>query len=619
MDRREHFVSAPDEVFVSRLTAMPNPALSFTLALDRPERFTTTACGPNELLMTGTLNDGRGGAGVTYAARLRVLVRGGSVSAQGNALRVEGADEAVLLLAAATDYRGFAGRHSTIRSPPRSRPRPRRRRIVRALRRPPRRPPALVRSRGPAPARHRQQPLPTDRRLRGFASGAPDPALAALYFNFGRYLLISSSRPGGLPANLQGIWAEEIQTPWNGDWHLDINVQMNYWPAEVCGLSELHEPLHRLIASLVEPGRQNRPRLLQRPRLGRPRHHQPLGLHLARRSRLVGRDGQRLRLAVPAPLGTLRVHARPRVPAPGLSRCSRNRPSSISTTSSRSRSTAGWSPGRPTRRKTAFACPTGQIAHVCLGPTVDMQLLRELFGNVIRAAEILVDPRNLRAELLAARQRLAPNQIGPDGRLQEWLEPYGEPEPTHRHTSHLYGLHPYYEITRAAPRNWPRPAANPRGPRRRQHRLGAGWRINLWARLGDGDRAHQLLQLLLRPAGTGSGSLPNLFASCPPFQIDGISAAAPASPRCSSSLTPARSSCCPAYRMISPLPSPPMNTAARGVAGDARQGVVRGGAVISGDALSCPCSLDQPTGRVDYLNGLWFYQRAFEKLPSISS
>ena len=98
--------------------------------------------------------------------------------------------------------------------------------------------------------------MPTPQRLAGFAKGAEDPALAALYFNFGRYLLISSSRPGGLPANLQGIWAEEIQTPWNGDWHLDINVQMNYWPAEVCNLSELHEPLHKLIASLVEPGRK---------------------------------------------------------------------------------------------------------------------------------------------------------------------------------------------------------------------------------------------------------------------------------------------------------------------------------------------------------------------------
>ena len=130
--------------------------------------------------------------------------------------------------------------------------------------------------------------LPTTERLAGFAQGADDPALAALYFNFGRYLLISSSRSGGLPANLQGIWAEEIQTPWNGDWHLDINVQMNYWPAEVCNLSELHEPLLKLIASMVEPGRKTAKAYYNAPRLGCPRHHESLGVHVARRKRKLG-------------------------------------------------------------------------------------------------------------------------------------------------------------------------------------------------------------------------------------------------------------------------------------------------------------------------------------------
>ncbi len=255
---REHFVSGPDEVFVSRLTADKPGSLSFSVALDRKERFTTTAVGANELLMTGTLNDGRGGQGVTCAARLRALAPGGSVKAEGNTLVVAGADEAVLLLAAATDYRGFAGRQLSD---------------------------ALAATRGDldkaagksfAELRAAQQAdhakwfervsldlpttassaLPTDQRLVAHAKGAPDPALAKLYFDFGRYLLISASRPGGLPANLQGIWAEEIQTPWNGDWHLDINVQMDYWPAEVCNLSELHEPMHHLIASMVEPGRK---------------------------------------------------------------------------------------------------------------------------------------------------------------------------------------------------------------------------------------------------------------------------------------------------------------------------------------------------------------------------
>ncbi|NQV35595.1 MAG: glycoside hydrolase family 95 protein, partial [Phycisphaeraceae bacterium] len=255
---REHFVSAPDEVFVSRLAADKAGALSFTVTLDRPERFVTLTNDANELLMTGTLDDGQGGQGVTYAARLRVLIQGGSIRRAADRLMVTGADTAVLLLAAATDYQGFAGRQiadpiaATTLDLDRAVTKPFNRLKIRQC------------------TDHQtwfnrvdldlpvtaNSDLPTGKRLIGFAKGAADPALAALYFNYGRYLLISSSRPGGLPANLQGIWAEEIQTPWNGDWHLDINIQMNYWPAEVCNLSELHEPMLKLIASMVEPGRK---------------------------------------------------------------------------------------------------------------------------------------------------------------------------------------------------------------------------------------------------------------------------------------------------------------------------------------------------------------------------
>jgi alpha-L-fucosidase 2 len=170
----------------------------------------------------------------------------------------------------------------------------------------------------------------------------------------------------------------------------------------------------------------------------------------------------------------------------------------------------------------SFRLPDGQVATVCLGPTIDMQLLRELFGNTSKAAVLLgIDPE-FRAKLDETRARLAPNQVGPDGRLQEWLEPYPEPEPTHRHTSPMYGLYPGYEITR---RGTPELAAacrkflDARGDDSTGWAL--AWRMNLWARLGDGDRAHKLFAMLLRPAGNGSGSLPNLFDSCPPFQIDG--------------------------------------------------------------------------------------------------
>jgi alpha-L-fucosidase 2 len=519
---RQHFVSAPDEVFVSRFTADKPGAVSFTATLDRPERSETRVSASNELLMTGTLDDGHGGKGVTYAARLRLLAKGGSVEAKGHELRVSGADEVVILLTAATDFRGFAGRQLSdsvaatkddlanaarksfdqLRAAQKTDHEKWFKRVELDL---------------PATANSAQ---PTDRRLIGFAHGAPDPALAALYSNFGRYLLISSSRPGGLPANLQGIWAEEIETPWNGDWHLDINVQMNYWPAEVCNLSELFEPLYRLIGSLVEPGRKTAKAYYNSRGWVAHVITNPWGFTSPGESASWGAttsgsawlcehlwehyaftlDREFLRQAYPTLKESALFYLDNLIEEPKHH----------------------WLVTGPSNSpENAFRLPDGREAHVCLGPTIDMQLLRELFDNTRRASEILGVDSDLRSELIAKRGRLAPNQIGPDGRLQEWLEPYVEPEPTHRHTSPMYGLYPYYEIT---PRGTPELAAasrkflDARGDDSNGWAL--AWRINLWARLGDGDRAHKLLTRLLRPAGEGSGSLPDLFDSHPPFQID---------------------------------------------------------------------------------------------------
>ena len=520
---REHFLSAPAEVFVSRLTADQPGALSFTVSLERKERFQIKATSPAELLMTGTLNDGHGGKGVSYAARLRALARGGSVKTDGNTLVVDKADEVVLLLTAATDFKGFAGRQ--LNDPVNTTHRD----LEAAAKQ------SFVELRAAQKADHEQwfnrvelklpatpnSGLPTPRRLAGFAQGAPDPALAALYFNFGRYLLIGSSRPGGLPANLQGLWAEEIHTPWNGDWHLDINVQMNYWPAEVCNLSELHEPLHKLIGSLVEPGRKTArayygargwvAHVITNPwGFTSPGESAAWGATVSGSAWLCQHlwehyaftlDREFLRWAYPILKESALFYLDNLVEEPKHK----------------------WLVTGPSNSpENAFRLPNGQASHVCLGPTIDMQLLRELFGNTARAAEILGLDNDLRRELTEKRARLAPNQVGPDGRLQEWLEPYPEPEPQHRHTSPMYGLHPYYEITR---RGTPELAAacgkflDARGDDSNGWAL--AWRMNLWARLGNGDRAHKLFKTLLRPAGGGSGSLPNLFDSCPPFQIDG--------------------------------------------------------------------------------------------------
>jgi alpha-L-fucosidase 2 len=522
---RTHFISAPDEVYVSKYTASKPGSLGFTISLDRPERATTTVVGNDSLLMTGTLNDGKGGEGVTHVTRVKVLTKGGSVQTVGNRLRVSDADEVTLLVAAGTNYMGFAGRRTADPLAATAND------IAKAL--------AkgfdnlladhikdhrsyfdrVSLQLGGADAAKAAE-MPTDQRLMEFAKGQADPALAALYFNFGRYLLIGSSRPGGLPANLQGIWAEEVQTPWNGDWHLDINVQMNYWPALVGNLVELQDPLDALIGSLVEPGGKSA-RAYYNAR-GWVAHviTNPWGFTSPGESASWGAttggsawlcqhlwsryeftlDKAYLEKVYPIMKGSALFYLDNLMEEPKH----------------------GWLVTGPSNSpENAFTMADGRHSFVCMGPTVDMQQLRELFGNTARAAEILGKDEDLRAELLTKRGKLAPNQIGPDGRLQEWLEPYPELEPTHRHTSHLYGLYPSNEITL---HGTPELAAacgkslDLRGDNSNGWAL--AWRMNLWARLGDGERAFKFFKTLLHPADGGWGSLPNLFASCPPFQID---------------------------------------------------------------------------------------------------
>ncbi len=527
---REHFVSAPGEVFATKLSASKPGALSFTASLDRPERAVVAANG-NEILMSGTLGDGRDGKGVSYAARLRAVARGGKVSIENNQLRIESADEVLLFFTAATDYRGFAGRQLSDAAAASQNDLDK----------------ASAQSFEALKAAHikdfrgyfdrvalqlgavNNAPLPTNVRLMNFAKGNADPALAALYFNFGRYLLICSSRPGGLPANLQGIWAEEIQTPWNGDWHLDINVQMNYWPAPVCNLPEMQEPLNAFVASLVKPGEKTAKAyynsrgwvahvITNAWGFTSPGEAASWGAttggsawlcqHLWTHYEYTG-DKQFLAKYYPVLKGSALFYLDNIIEEP------KNK----------------WLVTGPSNSpEHAFVMPDGTRANVCLGPTIDMQQLRELFGNTMRAAQILGVDKELQTELAGKSARLAPNQIGPDGRLQEWLEPYGDSEPNHRHVSHLYGLHPYHEIT---PEGTPELAAAARQSLEKRGDAGTGWslawKINFWARLKDGERAHKLFKMLLAPAGStgfdyaggGAGSSANLFCFHPPFQIDG--------------------------------------------------------------------------------------------------
>lgn len=530
--KREMFVSAPDEVMVLKLTADKPGQISFVVKMDRPERFATVADGKDGLLMTGQLDNGVDGKGVRYVARVRAINRGGAVSTAGPALVVSKANEVILLITAETDYQGFAGRQTKDpvavsladmnRAAGKS---------YAALQK------AHVTDYSKFFSRMSLQlgtPNPavtskaTPARIHALKQGANDPALAALYFNFGRYLLISSSRPGGLPANLQGIWAEEISTPWTGDWHLDVNVQMNYWPAEVCNLSDLHQPLFALIDSLQEPGaRTAREYYAAR---GWVAHviTNPWGFTSPGESAnwgsansgsawlcqhlwdhwLFTRDKKFLAWAYPILKGSARFYADLLIEEPKHK----------------------WLVVSPSNSpENHFRMKDGRTAAVAMGPTMLQQLLRYLFTACIEASEVLNVDADFRAELTDKRARLAPTRISSDGRILEWLEEYEEPEPQHRHISHLWGLYPGHEIspvTTPALAQAARKSLDVRGDD------GVGWslayKVAMWARLQDGDRAEQLIRKALHPAtdlgiryDSGGGVYPNLFDACPPFQIDG--------------------------------------------------------------------------------------------------
>ncbi|WP_321475343.1 glycoside hydrolase family 95 protein [uncultured Paludibaculum sp.] len=528
---RDVFVSAPDQAIVIRLTASKLHSLSFEARLDRPERATVKAVGRDTLLLTGQLDNGTDGKGVQFAARLRLMVRGGTMAVDGDAIHVKGADAAILFVTAATDYQGFAGRNV---KDPVAATRTDQLKLARRTW------PALVAAHeadyrkyfdrvsldlGPG-----NDELTTPKRLIKAFEGAPDPGLAALYFQYGRYLLISSSRPGGFPANLQGVWAEELETPWNSDWHLDVNVQMNYWPAEPGGLSDLHTPLFALIESLVEPGAKTAKAYYNAGGWVAHVVTNPWGFTSPGESASWGattsgsawlcqhlwdhylftQDRKFLEKAYPVMRGSARFYADMLIEEPSHK----------------------WLVTAPANSpENAFQLPDGKKAHVCLGPAVDMQLLRYLFGACIEASQTLGIDGDFRQELTAKRARLAPTRVGSDGRILEWLEEYPEPEPHHRHVSHLWGLYPGTEIT---PQETPELAKAARKSLDARGDASTGWslayKINLWARLGDGNRAHKLLGMLLAPVGSnstkmnyssGGGSYENLFDAHPPFQIDG--------------------------------------------------------------------------------------------------
>ena len=561
---REYFTSAPDQILVARFQSDEAGGISFTATLDSLLRGGASArngrtlifCGEapvhmdpigyRKMLRYGDELGTPGDEGISFAIEIRANTVGGRTWCDEGGLHVEGADEVVLHLAAATNFTDH-------RTSPR-----------RELIDPAQKAAAILDAVEGATfatlaERHRRDyealfnrcelelsgesdnnseaEQPTDVRLARFS--ASDPSLLALLFQYGRYLLIASSRTGTLPANLQGIWNEVLHPPWCSGWTLNINAQMNYWPAEVTGLSECHEPLFDLVDTLASTGadvardvygcrgwvaHHNTDLWGIAGATGGEGHGNPkwanwpmgaawLSQHLWEHYKftgdlefLRGRAYPRLREAASFLLDWL-------VPMPVK------------------REGVRWLVTAPsTSPENTWRSADGQAYGVSIGTTMDIAIIREIFTACREAISLLECDEEFGCSLDQALASLPPIRVGRHGQLQEWLDDLDDPSDHHRHVSHLYGLHPGTQITRETPALMAaaRRTLNQRGDEGTGWSL--AWKINFQARLGNGDRAFALIQKLLRPVlatqndvtiDVGGGLYPNLFDAHPPFQIDG--------------------------------------------------------------------------------------------------
>jgi len=550
--RREVFVSAPDQVIVVRLSASKKNALNFTAKTQSPLFAKNSVISTSEIVMKGqapshtvpsymqsmeipvVYNDPSHCKGMRFELRVKAMSEDGKITTDDSGLHVTDATEVVLYLSAATSYNGFercpdedgkdesklaenylkgasAKSYDKLKQDHITDYQQYFNRVSLTLNTP------------------SSLNIPLDERLELYTKGAKDTGLEALYFQFGRYLLISSSRPGGIPANLQGIWNNHVRPPWSSNYTTNINAEMNYWMVETANLSELHTPLLDLIQRLAITGKAAAENYYNAP--GWTVHHNtdiwattspmsgspswanwPVGgawlcLHLWEHYQFNGDKKYLSEIAYPL-MKDAALFCKAWL---------------IEDKNGRLVTAPSTSP------ENFFITESGYKGSVSVATTMDMSLIWDLFTNVILASEVLGVDAEFRNELIEKKAKLFPLQIGKKGNLQEWYKDWEDVEPQHRHISHLYGLFPGRQIT---------PFTTPQFANAAKKTLelrgdggtgwSKGWKINVWARLHDGNHAHKLIREQLTLTGVegtnyanGGGTYPNLLDAHPPFQIDG--------------------------------------------------------------------------------------------------
>ena len=547
---REIFASRPDQAIVIRLTADKPGMISFTASMDSQLR--------HSLVPNGDVLELHGRApsnvdpsyhdrevpvqyddaeGMTFELHLAATATGGRTWLEGGELHVRGANEVVLRLAAATSFNGYN------RSPVRDGKLPS---TIAAAQLRSAGSKSFVALRDAHVADHRalfdrvaleiEQPpaakdLPTDERL--IAQGAKDAALVSLFFQYGRYLLIASSRPGGQPANLQGIWNDQVRPPWSSNFTININTEMNYWPAETTNLAEMHEPLMDFVEHLSVNGRETA-RINYGARGWVAHHNSDVWAQTAPVGDYGG--GDPVWASWHGASAWLSRHMWEHYAFSGDTKFLRQRAYPVMKGACEfyldflvpdERGFLVTSPSASPELK--FKTADGKIAALSAGATMDRALVWDLFTNTIEASTTLDVDVAFRERVAQARAKLIPYQVGSRGQLQEWAKDFPEQDPQHRHFSHLFGVYPGREITAEGT-----PVIHAAARRSMELRgdLATGWsmawKINFWARMQDGDHAFLLLGNLLKPVWSqqtnytgGGGVYPNLFDAHPPFQIDG--------------------------------------------------------------------------------------------------